>query len=118
MAADARLPDATATSPSALGPGGNPDIEPLLTGDPDALKAYLREEYDDPEDDIEPLLWAAVAWGSAITNAPGGDELIDLPAAKALGEHAAEDQPHGAEHHDGDGHREDGPQHAVAQGVD
>lgn len=64
-------------------------IDRVLQGDPDLLKAYLREEYDDPEDpdDLEPLLWCAIAWGSTINNAPDLDELIDLPVAKAIAEH-------------------------------
>lgn len=59
-------------------------IDRVLHGDPDRLMAYLREEYDDAEDDPELLLWTAVAWGSMINNAPGMDEMVDLPAAKAL----------------------------------
>jgi hypothetical protein len=68
-------------------------IDRVLHGDPDRLKAYLREEYDDEEDDVELLLWAAVAWGSTIHNAPGMDELVDLPVAKALAERAVELDP-------------------------
>lgn len=63
-------------------------IDELLHGDPDALRAYLAREYDDPEDDIEVIFWCALTLGSAITNAPSMDALIDLPVAKALAEHS------------------------------
>lgn len=57
-------------------------------GDPDEFKAYLREEFGDPEDDIELVFWMAISWGSAVTNAPEMDALIDMPAVKALAQHA------------------------------
>lgn len=72
-------------------------IDRVLHGDPDRLIVYLREEYDDAEDDPELLLWTAVAWGSTINNAPGMDELVDLPAAKALAQRVVELDP-GYEH--------------------
>ena len=64
-------------------------IDDVLHGDPDRLASYLREEYDDEEDDPELLLWCAVAWGSSITNSPEMDALIDLPIAKTLAQHVA-----------------------------
>ena len=63
-------------------------IDAVLKGDPDKLRAYLAAEYDDPEDDIELVFWCALTLGSAITNAPSMDALIDLPTAKALAEHS------------------------------
>jgi hypothetical protein len=66
----------------------DPRIEQILIGDPDKLAAYLREHYDDPEHDTELVFWSAVAWGSAMTNAPSLDALIDLPAVKALAQHS------------------------------
>jgi hypothetical protein len=64
------------------------DIERVLVGDPERLRAYLRAHYADREDDIELIFWCAVAWGSAITNAPTLDALIELPAAKAFAHHS------------------------------
>jgi hypothetical protein len=58
--------------------------------DPDKLLAYLRREYADPEDDIEIVFWTAVAWGSAITNSPEFDALVDFPSAKVFARHAVE----------------------------
>jgi hypothetical protein len=58
--------------------------------DADKLLVYLREEYDDPEDDIEIVFWTAVAWGSAITNSPEFDALVDFPSAKTIARHAVE----------------------------
>jgi hypothetical protein len=63
-------------------------IDRKLAGDPEKLRKYLAREYADREDDIEVVFWAAVALGSAITNAPSMDALIDLPTAKVLAEHA------------------------------
>jgi hypothetical protein len=57
-------------------------------GDPDEFKAYLREHFGDPEDDIELVFWMAIAWGSAVTNAPGMDDFVDMSAVKALAQHA------------------------------
>jgi hypothetical protein len=62
-------------------------IDGFLSGDPDTLRSYLAQEYDDVEDDIEVVFWCALTLGSAITNAPSMDALIDLPIAKALAEH-------------------------------
>jgi hypothetical protein len=68
-------------------------IDAKLEGDPDALRAYLAQEYDDPEDDIEVVFWCALTLGSAITNAPSMDSLVDLPIAKALAEHSVKLNP-------------------------
>lgn len=65
------------------------DVDAMLRGDPDRLAAYLREHYGDRERDIELVFWAALAWGSTITNAPSLDSLVDMPAAKVLARHAA-----------------------------
>jgi len=66
------------------------NIEKKLYGDPDALLTYLRQEFDDAEDDIEIVFWTAVAWGSAITNAPSVDALVDFSAVKMFARHAME----------------------------
>lgn len=65
-------------------------IDQAVNGDPDALLSYLRDAYDDPEDDTELVFWTAVAWGSAITNSPEFDAMVDFPAAKVLARHAME----------------------------
>jgi hypothetical protein len=65
-------------------------IDKVVHEDPDKLLAYLRDEYNDKEDDVEWVLWWAIAWGSTITNSPEFDALIDLPAAKTLARHAVE----------------------------
>lgn len=66
----------------------DPRIDAVMEGDPDQLAAYLRERYPDRKHDIELVFWSAVAWGSAITNAPSLDALVDMPAAKMLAQHA------------------------------
>lgn len=68
-------------------------IDRVVHGDPDRLMAYLREEYDDAEDDVDLLLWTAIAWGSTINNAPGMDEMVDLPAAKVIAQRVVELDP-------------------------
>lgn len=68
----------------------DPRIDEIVKGDPDKLLAYLRKEYGDREDDIEIVFWTAVAWGSAITNSPEFDALVDFPAAKVFARHAVE----------------------------
>jgi hypothetical protein len=65
-------------------------IRDVLHRDPDALLEYLRAEYDDPGDDVELIFWTAVAWGSAITNSPSFDEMVDFPAAKVFARRAME----------------------------
>jgi hypothetical protein len=66
----------------------DPDVDRVLVGDPDRLRAYLRSHYPDRERDTELIFWCAVAWGSEITNAPSIDSLIELPAAKAFAYHS------------------------------
>lgn len=66
----------------------DPNIDRVLVGDPDRLRAYLRSHYPDRERDIELIFWCAVAWGSEITNAPSLDALIELPAAKVFAHHS------------------------------
>lgn len=63
-------------------------IDDLFKGDPDKLAAYLRKYYAEAERDTELIFWSAVAWGSAVTNAPSLDALVDMPAAKVLAQHA------------------------------
>jgi hypothetical protein len=68
----------------------DPHIDQVVKGDPDKLLAYLRKHYSDREEDIEIVFWTGVAWGSAITNSPEFDALVDFPAAKIFARHAVE----------------------------
>jgi hypothetical protein len=63
-------------------------IDGALKGDPDQLRAYLRKHYPDPKRDPELVFWAAIAWGSEITNARSLDAVVDLPTVKILAEHS------------------------------
>jgi hypothetical protein len=63
-------------------------IDDVLKGDPDKLAVYLREHYSDPSRDSELIFWSALSLGSAITNAPSLDALVDMPAAKVLAQHS------------------------------
>jgi hypothetical protein len=63
-------------------------IDEVIHGDPDELRAYLREHWNDPEEDIEMVFWTAISWGSAVTNAPEMDALVDMPAVKAFAQHS------------------------------
>lgn len=69
-------------------------IDAVLKHDPDALKSYLRKHYTNPKRDIELVFWCAVAWGSAITNAPSLDAIVDLPLVKALAQHSIDLNEH------------------------
>lgn len=67
--------------------------EKLATGKVDVVKAYLREVFTDQED-VAPLYWAGLSWGSAMANS-GGDlkELANAPVAKSLLERSVELDP-------------------------
>jgi hypothetical protein len=66
----------------------DPGIDKVLYGDPDKLTSYLRKHYAHRED-VELVFWLALSWGSAVTNAPSADALIDFGAVKAVARHAA-----------------------------
>jgi TRAP transporter T-component len=66
----------------------DPEIDSFLFGDPDKLAARLRERFNRRDRDVELVFWSALAWGSTITNAPGLDALVDLPAVKVLALHS------------------------------
>jgi hypothetical protein len=67
--------------------------EKLATGKIDIVKAYLAETFND-EEDVAPLYWAGLAWGSTIANS-GGDlgELAKAPVARLLLERSVELDP-------------------------
>lgn len=54
---------------------------------PDAFAQYLREEYDDPDDDLAPVYWLMMSWSSSINNSDDGTEFTDMPFVKALALH-------------------------------
>lgn len=62
-------------------------IAELSKGDPDRLAKYLRQEWTDPEDDVELTFWWALTWGSVVTNSPDFDALADFNAVKAVAAH-------------------------------
>lgn len=64
-------------------------IDDAMIADPDVFAAYLREHYDDPEEDVELVFWFALTLGSEVTNAPTMEALMDMPAAKVAARHAA-----------------------------
>lgn len=59
-------------------------FEAAVAGGPDALRAFLEEEFDD-EEDAPTLFWTGYAWGSAINVSLDDPSLIaDLPLARTL----------------------------------
>ncbi len=54
--------------------------------EPKVFRAYLQEEFDDAEDDVEPLFWLMMSWSSAINNSASSDEFVDMPAIRVIAE--------------------------------
>lgn len=54
--------------------------------DPKVFRAYLEEEFDDPEKDVEPLFWLMMSWSSAISSSVSSTEFVDMPAIRAIAE--------------------------------
>jgi TRAP transporter T-component len=52
--------------------------------DPATFRAYLEEEFDDAEDDVEALFWLMMSWSSAVNNSPTMDDFVDMPAIRTL----------------------------------
>lgn len=67
-----------------------PGIDEALKHDPEQLRAFLREHFSDRKTDTELVFWTAISWGSAITNAPSLDAIVDLPMVKVLALHSIE----------------------------
>jgi hypothetical protein len=67
--------------------------EKLKTGNVEEVRAYVAKEFTDQED-VAPLYWAGLAWGSAIANS-GGDvsALAVAPVARSLLERSVELDP-------------------------
>ena len=57
--------------------------------EPKVFRAYLEEEFDDAEDDVEPLFWLMMSWSSAINNSASSDEFVDMPAIRVIAEWVA-----------------------------
>jgi hypothetical protein len=72
--------------------GGQLD-EKLKTGNAPLVLAYLREHFTDPED-VAPLYFAGLAWGSAIANSGGDMKMLsDAAVARQLLERSVELDP-------------------------
>jgi tetratricopeptide (TPR) repeat protein len=73
------------------GPGKLDEV--IKAHDLAALKDYLAKNFTD-KDDVGPLYWAGLGWGSAIANS-GGDvnQVADAPLARALLERSVELDP-------------------------
>ena len=67
-------------------------IDERLQGDPAALKKYLKTEYAQ-RDDLAPVFWTGMAWGSVLGVTDQMDQAIDVPAIRALIEHVIEVDP-------------------------
>lgn len=65
-------------------------IDVALEQHPDQLRAYLREHYDDPEEDVAPLFWAAAGWGGLMAMSEDLSLAVDLPVIVTLVEHVLE----------------------------
>jgi hypothetical protein len=68
-------------------------IAKVLQSDPKTLRAHLKKNWNDPEDDIPVLFWLMMTWNSSINNDTGMDSLVDLPIIRALAEHIAAVDP-------------------------
>jgi len=68
-------------------------VNDALAKGPEAFAAYLREEYDDPEDDLAPLYWLMMSWSSSINNSDDSTEFADMPFVKVLAQHVLSYDP-------------------------
>lgn len=68
-------------------------FDAMIAAGPDDFLAYLREEYDDPEEDLAPIYWLMMTWSSAVNNSPDGTEFTDMPFIKALAQRVLEEDP-------------------------
>ena len=74
-------------------------IDKAIEGGEAAVAAYVRDQYDDP-DDLKTLFWTAITWGAMVNMAADDPDVIaDMPIAKAMAERVVELDPgygHGA----------------------
>ncbi|MDD9942662.1 MAG: TRAP transporter TatT component family protein [Myxococcales bacterium] len=68
-------------------------IDQALRGRQDQLKAYLQKHYDDPEDDVGLVFWAAASWGGLLGMSDDASLAMDLPAIVAMVQHVASLDP-------------------------
>jgi hypothetical protein len=61
-------------------------IDDALLGETAALQRYLKQHYSD-HDDIAPVFWTAMAWGSMIGATDQLDTTVDLPMIRVMVEH-------------------------------
>jgi hypothetical protein len=73
--------------------GHDPKFPEMVKQDPKAFTAYLRAEWNDPDDDLEKLFWLMMTWNSAVNNSPDMDASIDMPAIRTLAAYIAEINP-------------------------
>jgi hypothetical protein len=64
-------------------------IDAQLLGEPAALKKYLKDRYPE-RDDLAPVFWAGMAWGSVLGVTDQLDQAIDVPSVRALIEHVVD----------------------------
>lgn len=69
------------------------NFDAVLSQGPDALAHYLREEYDDVEDDLPPVYWLMMAWSSSINNSGDVTEFTDMAFVKVLAQHVIASDP-------------------------
>lgn len=65
----------------------------VLANGPEALRRHLKEEYDDPEDDLAPVYWLMMCWSSSVTSSPDATEFTDMPFIKVLAQHVLDYDP-------------------------
>lgn len=71
----------------------DPKFTEMLKQDPQKFTAYLKEEWDDPEDDLPLLFWLMMTWNAAINNSPDMDANIDMPVIRTIAARIAEVDP-------------------------
>ena len=67
-------------------------IDDKLLGEPAALKQYLEREYAS-QDDLAPVFWTGMAWGSVLGVTDQMDQAIDVPSVRTLVEHVVAVDP-------------------------
>jgi hypothetical protein len=67
-------------------------IDEKLMGEPAQLKQYLEREYSSKED-LAPVFWTGMAWGSVLGVTDQMDQAIDVPAVRTLIEHVVAVEP-------------------------
>lgn len=67
-------------------------IDERIMGEPSALKQYLEREYPG-KDDLAPVFWTGMAWGSVLGVTDQLDQAIDVPAVRTLIEHVVAVDP-------------------------